>query len=72
MEDAFAKTTTVLTIDLPVRLGDRLRQVLYTQPNRTVRDVTLEALELWLDRHEQLAESSREVVEREAQVEPVE
>ena len=72
MEDAFAKTTTVLTIDLPTRIGDRLRQVLHTQPDRTVRDLTLEALEEWLDRHEPATEESREAALMAARAEPVE
>ena len=45
-----AKTTTVLTIDLPGDLGDRLRTVLRAQPGRSARDIALEALEQWLDR----------------------
>ncbi len=48
-------TTTVLTIDLPGELGDRLREVLYQQPDRSVRDIAIEALAEWLERHEAAA-----------------
>ena len=46
------QTTTVLTIDLPGDLGDRLRDVLYRQPDRSVRDIVIEALAEWLERQE--------------------
>jgi predicted transcriptional regulator len=46
------QTTTVLTIDLPGDLGDRLRGVLYQRPDRSIRDITIEALAEWLDRQE--------------------
>lgn len=45
------RTTTVLTIDLPGDLGDRLRTVLRQRPDQSLRDIALEALEEWLDRH---------------------
>jgi hypothetical protein len=45
------KTTTVLTIDLPGDLGDRLRQVLRQRPGQLLRDITIEALEEWLERN---------------------
>lgn len=44
------KTTTVLTIDLPGDLGDRLRRALRQRPGRMLRDITIEALEEWLER----------------------
>ena len=50
------KTTTVLTIDLPEDLGDRLRRVLRQRPGRLLRDITIEALEEWLERHSAEAE----------------
>lgn len=45
------KTTTVLTIDLPGPLGDRLRSVLRQRPGQSAREIAIEALEEWLDRH---------------------
>ncbi len=54
-------TTTVLTIDLPGDLGDRLRAVLYRQPDRSVRDIAIEALAEWLERHEKAAEAEQPV-----------
>lgn len=51
------KTTTVLTIDLPGDLGDRLRQALNERPGLSLRDVTIEALQEWLDRRERGAEA---------------
>ena len=54
--DSFSQTTTVLTLDLPVHVGDRLRRALRGH-DRSARDVTLEALEQWLDRFERSAES---------------
>lgn len=51
MDDAYPKTTTVLAIDLPGELGERLRRALRGRPGQTLRDLTLEALEEWLDRH---------------------
>jgi hypothetical protein len=54
--DSFPQTTTVLTLDLPVPVGDRLRRALRAQ-KRSARDVTLEALEQWLERYERSAEA---------------
>jgi len=45
------KTTTVLTIDLPDELGDRLRKVVRKHPDYNLRDVAVAALEEWLDHH---------------------
>ena len=53
------KTTTVLTIDLPGDLGDRLRQALSERPGQSLRDVAIEALREWLDRRESEGGSSR-------------
>lgn len=44
------KTTTVLTIDLPEDLGDRLRAVLRRRSGQSLREITIEALEEWLER----------------------
>jgi hypothetical protein len=44
------KTTTVLTIDLPGDLGDRLRTALRQRPGQSLREITIEALEDWLTR----------------------
>ncbi len=44
------KTTTVLTIDLPEDLGDRLRTVLRRRSGQSLREITIEALEEWLER----------------------
>lgn len=46
------KTTTVLTIELPVELSDRLRDAMRSGIGRSLRDVTIEALEEWLDRRQ--------------------
>lgn len=51
MDDAYPETTTVLAVDLPGELGDRLRHALRHRPAMTMRDLTLEALEEWLERH---------------------
>ena len=51
MDDSFPKTTTVLAIDLPGELGDRLRRALRGRPGMTMRDLALEALDDWLERH---------------------
>ena len=55
MFDDSPKTTTILTIDLPVELGERLRQVMHRIGRDSLYDVTLEALEAWLEREEQKA-----------------
>ena len=39
------RTTTVLTIDLPGELGDRLRGFLRQRPGQSARDIAIEALE---------------------------
>ncbi|MEM7583223.1 MAG: hypothetical protein AAF560_07570 [Acidobacteriota bacterium] len=52
------QTVTVLTIDLPPQLSDRLRAVHRKMPHLTVRDITVQALAEWLDRHEASAGSS--------------
>ena len=53
--DPLSQTTTVLTLDVPTEIDERLRRALRAQ-GRTARDVTLEALELWLDRYEASSE----------------
>lgn len=62
--DSFPQTTTVLTLDLPGKTGDRLRRALRAQ-NRSPRDITLEALEQWLDRFEASAETRSDLREAE-------
>ena len=51
-ELAVHRTTTVLTIDLPGDLGDRLRQALRQRPGQSLREITIEALEDWLNRQD--------------------
>lgn len=53
IEDHHSKTTTILTLELPPDLGDRLRQAIRRKANRSLRRITLEALEAWLARDEQ-------------------
>jgi len=55
MDDSDPKTTTVLTVELPADLGDRLRMALQRDGQRTIPSITLEALEAWLDRDENTA-----------------
>ena len=52
-EDDHPKTTTILTLELPPDLGNRLRQAVRRKAHRSLRRVTLEALEAWLERDEQ-------------------
>ena len=52
MTDDHPKTTTILTIELPPDLGERLRGALRRKSGRSVRRITLEALEAWLERDE--------------------
>ena len=51
------KTTTVLTMELPVELSDRLRDAMRHETGKSFREVTIEALEEWLERR-QSAESA--------------
>ena len=46
------QTVTMLTMDLPPDLSERLRLASRRRPGLTVRDITLEALEEWLERRE--------------------
>ncbi len=57
MDDSEPKTTTVLTVELPADLGERLRMAVRRDHRRTIPSVTLEALEDWLDRDEMMATS---------------
>lgn len=50
------QTVTVLTVDLPSPLSERLRLVCQERPGLTVRDIALEALEEWLANREQASE----------------
>lgn len=49
-------TTTVLTIDLPGNLGERLRMVIHQRKKNgdkcSMRSIALEALEAWLEQNE--------------------
>lgn len=51
-DDDNPKTTTILTVDLPPDLGERLRQAMRRRGQRSLHKITLEALEDWLKRHE--------------------
>lgn len=53
MFDDNPKTTTILTVDLPIRLGERLRQAMRRNGRESLHEITLEALEAWLVRDEQ-------------------
>ena len=46
------ETITVLTVDLPPKLAERLRLINQELPGTTLRDITLEALEEWVARRE--------------------
>lgn len=46
------QTITVLTFDLPPRLAARLRLASDQRGGISLRDITLEALEEWLERRE--------------------
>ena len=52
IEDDHPKTTTILTIELPPDLGERLRDAMRRKGRRSLRRITLEALEAWLERDE--------------------
>ena len=47
-----SETITVLTLDLPPKLTERLRLALQRRPGSSLRDITLEALEEWLERRQ--------------------
>lgn len=44
------ETITVLTLDLAPDLAERLRLACQDRPGKTLRDITLEALEEWLEK----------------------
>jgi len=46
------QTVIVLTIDLPPKLSQRLRDAAGERQGMKLRDITLEALEEWLERRE--------------------
>ena len=52
MSDDHPKTTTILTVDLPPDLGERLRTAMRRKGRRSLHAITLEALEAWLERDE--------------------
>lgn len=50
-ESSMHETITVLTVDLPPKLAERLRLANQKRPpGSTLRDIALEALEEWLER----------------------
>jgi hypothetical protein len=51
-DDDNPKTTTILTVDLPPDLGQRLRQAMRRRGQSSLHKITLEALEAWLERNE--------------------
>jgi hypothetical protein len=51
-------TVFVLTVDLPRDLSERLRGALRRHPQRTLRDIALEALDAWLEDDEGGRESA--------------
>ncbi len=53
IDDDHPKTTTILTIELPPDLGERLRDAMRRKGRRSLRRITLEALEAWLEQDEQ-------------------
>lgn len=55
MDDDNPKTTTILTVDLPGDLGERLRLAMQRKGKRSLDQITLEALEAWLERDEREA-----------------
>lgn len=42
------RTTTILTIDLPGNLGNRIRRVMRLTERRSLSKIALEALEAWV------------------------
>ena len=46
------ETITVLTVDLPPKLAERLRLICQERPGITLRDIAIEALEEWVARRE--------------------
>ena len=50
------ETVTVLTMDLPPALSERLRLACQRRPGLTIRDITLEALEEWLETRETISD----------------
>lgn len=55
------KTTTVLTIELPGELGDRLRSFLRRRRDQSLREIAIEALEEWLERRATIERRVRDV-----------
>ena len=51
-DDDNPKTTTILTVDLPPDLGQRLRQAMRKRGQGSLHQITLQALEDWLERFE--------------------
>ncbi len=51
-DDDNPQTTTILTVDLPPDLGERLRLAMRRKGGRSLDQITLEALEAWLERDE--------------------
>lgn len=51
--DEGPRTTTILTIDLPPELGNRLRRAVSRGPHRSLSKIALDALEAWVERDEE-------------------
>lgn len=54
-DDENPRTTTILTVDLPPVLGERLRAVMRRRGHGSLHQITLDALEAWLEREEREA-----------------
>lgn len=54
-DDENPRTTTILTVDLPPDLGERLRTAMRKKGHTSLHKITLDALEAWLEREEREA-----------------
>ena len=52
IDDDNPLTTTILTVDLPAELGERLRTAMRRKGHTSLHKITLDALEAWLRREE--------------------
>jgi len=52
IDDDNPRTTTILTVDLPAELGERLRTAMRRKGYKSLHKITLDALEAWLRREE--------------------
>ncbi len=55
IDDDNPRTTPILTVDLPPDLGERLRAAIRRRGRGSLHQITLEALEAWLERDEKEA-----------------